>query len=130
MSLSQLLQLPRKGTLVSIAMTKLSFLEALELTLELLTETFGAWSRPAILVEGSPREPEGRAPRVRVRNGDVERPLANLGWRTVGTLHPDAAALDAAATILGVGRGSRLYRAVRTPGLAASARREAPGGRF
>ena len=92
-----------------------------ELTLKLLTETFGAWSRPAIPVEGSPREPEGRAPRVRVRNGDVERPLANLGWRTVGTLHPDAAALDAAATILGVGRGSRLYRAVRMPGLAASA---------
>ena len=92
-----------------------------ELTLELLTETFGAWSRPASPVAGSPREPDARAPRVRVRNGDVERPLANLGWRTVGTVHPDAAALDAAATILGVGRGSRLYRAVRTPGLAASA---------
>jgi zinc protease len=90
-------------------------------TLELLNETFGAWSRPAVPVEGSPPEQNGRAPRVRVRNGDVKRPLANLGWRTVGTLHPDAAALDAAATILGAGRGSRLHRAVRMPGFAASA---------
>ncbi len=87
----------------------------------LASETYGGWDRPAVPVEGSPPEPDGPPPAVQVERGDVERPLVDLGWRTVGTLHPDAAALDMAATILGGGRGSRLYRGVRMPGLAASA---------
>ncbi len=89
--------------------------------LRLAADVYGAWERPAMPVAGSPPEPGDAPPALRVERGDVERPLANVGWRTVGTLHPDAAALDMAATILGTGRGSRLYRAVRTPGLAASA---------
>jgi zinc protease len=89
--------------------------------LRLATDVYGSWERSATPVEGSPPEPGAAPPALQVERGDVERPLANVGWRTVGTLHPDAAALDMAATILGTGRGSRLYRAVRTPGLAASA---------
>jgi zinc protease len=51
----------------------------------------------------------------------VKRPLASIGWRTVGALHEDAPALDVAGMVLGSGRGSRLYRALRVPGIAASA---------
>ena len=57
----------------------------------------------------------------RVLRGDVERPLVSLGWRTVPALHDDTPALDLAAGILGAGRGSRLYRHLRAPGLAARA---------
>jgi zinc protease len=43
-----------------------------------------------------------------------------LGWRTPGTLDPDTAVLDVAASILATGRASRLYRAVREKKLASS----------
>jgi zinc protease len=89
--------------------------------LRLAMDVYGPWERPVTPVECSPPESGAAPPALQVERGDVKRPLANVGWRTVGTLHPDAAALDMAATILGTGRGSRLYRAVRTPGLAASA---------
>ncbi|UCF41891.1 MAG: insulinase family protein [Gemmatimonadota bacterium] len=89
--------------------------------LHIAADTYGAWDRPTRPVEGSPPEPDAAPPGLRVERGDVERPLVNVGWRTVGTLHPDAAALDMTAMILGAGRGSRLYRGVRAPGLAASA---------
>lgn len=82
---------------------------------------FGSWDRPDADVPGSPAEPAGSTARFRLLHGDVERPLGRLGWRTVGMLHPDAAALDAAAGSLGAGRGSSLYRAVRLPGLAHAA---------
>lgn len=86
--------------------------------LRLAETTYGAWDRPAAAVEGSPPEPADATPAVRVLRGDVERPLARIGWRTVGTLHPDAPALEVAAGVLGLGRGSRLYRALRLRGLA------------
>jgi zinc protease len=92
-----------------------------DLALRTAVDTYGGWDRPTAPVAGSPAEPGAAPPELRVERGDVERPLVNLGWRTVGTLHPDAAALDMSAAILGAGRGSRLYRGVRSPGLAASA---------
>lgn len=82
--------------------------------------TLGAWHRPAAPISGSPPEPEGVVAALKVLRGDVQRPLARLGWRTVGALHRDAAALDVAAAVLGAGRGSRLYRTVELPGLAHS----------
>jgi zinc protease len=88
--------------------------------LALLRETYGSWARPRACVAGSPPEPDGVRPSVRVLRGDVERPLASLGWRTVPALDADAPALDVASIILGSGRGSRLYRRLRVPGLAAS----------
>ena len=42
------------------------------------------------------------------------------GWRTPGLLHPDTPLLDLAAAVLGSGRASRLYRAVRERQLASS----------
>jgi len=89
---------------------------------DLAEQLYGGWFRPAAAIESSPVEADGASPAVRVINGDVARPLAVMGWRTVPTLHPDAPVLDVTASVLGTGRGSRLYRAVRTPGLASGAR--------
>jgi zinc protease len=88
--------------------------------LGLIDASFGPWSRSTQEVPPSPAEPDRRQARARTLRGDVERPLASIGWRTVGTLHEDAPALDIAATMLGSGRGSRLYRALQVPGIAAS----------
>ncbi len=90
--------------------------------LTLARAAYGDWDRSTVSVEGSPPEPDTIVPSVRVLTGDVKRPLAVLGWKTVGTLHQDTSALDVAASVLGNGRGSRLYRGVRTPGLASSVR--------
>ncbi len=56
--------------------------------------------------------------RVRDMDADIELAEVVMGWRTPGATHPDTPALDMAATILGHGRGSRLYRAVREKRLA------------
>ena len=63
---------------------------------------------------------ERDAPGVRLRTlaGDVAQAHAAFGWRTVDATHPDAAALDLAGLVLGSGRASRLYRAVREAQLA------------
>jgi zinc protease len=58
--------------------------------------------------------------RYREMSGDVAETQLVLGWRTVRAGVPDSALLDLAATTLGSGRASRLYRAVRERGLAAS----------
>ena len=58
--------------------------------------------------------------RYREISGDVAETQLVLGWRTVPAGHRDSALLDLAATTLGSGRASRLYRAVRERGLAAS----------
>ncbi|MDH3456447.1 MAG: insulinase family protein [Gemmatimonadota bacterium] len=92
-----------------------------ERVLDLATATYAEWRRPTAVVEASPAEPDGDRAAIRVLHGDVQRPLASMGWQTTGTLHADAPALDVTATVLGQGRGSRLYRALRLPGVAASA---------
>jgi zinc protease len=58
--------------------------------------------------------------RYREMSGDVAETQLVLGWRTVRAGAPDSPLLDLAATTLGSGRASRLYRAVRERGLAAS----------
>jgi zinc protease len=81
---------------------------------------YGAWRRPATAIEPGPEEPPERPAAHRVLRGDVERPLAAVGWRTPGFGHPDAPALDVAAAVLGAGRGSWLSSGVRVPGLASA----------
>jgi len=81
---------------------------------------YGGWRRPPVAVEPSPAEPAERPSSARVLRGDVERPLAAIGWRTVGPDHPDAPALDVAAAVLGSGRASWLSTTVRVPGLASA----------
>ena len=58
--------------------------------------------------------------RYREWSGDIGQTQLALGWRTPGTTHPDTPALDMLATVLGGGRASRLYRAVRERRLASA----------
>jgi zinc protease len=72
------------------------------------------------LPDHGPEEARWHGARYRALTGDVQQAHATFGWRTVGPLHPDAPALDVAASVLATGRASRLYRAVRERGLAMS----------
>lgn len=58
--------------------------------------------------------------RYRELAGDVSQSQIAFGWRTPPSLHADTPMLDLAATVLGSGRASRLYRAVRERKLAAA----------
>lgn len=67
-----------------------------------------------------PAEPSHSGFRYEELSGDVEQTHVEIGWSGVPNLHPDLAALDLAAAVLGSGRASRLYRAVRDRKLAGS----------
>ena len=67
-----------------------------------------------------PPEPDHTGFRYRELSGDIAQSQLVFGWRTPGTLHPDTPALDVTAALLGTGRASRLYRAVREKKLASS----------
>lgn len=58
--------------------------------------------------------------RYREMTGDIGQTQLAFGWRTPGTTHPDTPALDLLSAVLGSGRASRLYRAVRERRLASS----------
>ena len=63
-------------------------------------------------------EPEHADFRYRELHGDIAQTHIEFGWRTVPDIHPDTPALDMIARVLGAGRASRLYRAVRDRKLA------------
>ena len=67
-----------------------------------------------------PREPAHTGFRYRELDGDITQTQLVIGWRAPGSLDPDTPLLELAATMLGSGRGSRLYRAVRERKLATS----------
>ena len=75
--------------------------------LALAARYWGDWAGSATPIDASPEEPPGRPGTLKVLRGDVMRPIAAFGWRTVGPLHPDAPALDLAA----LDGGPRLTRA-------------------
>jgi zinc protease len=81
---------------------------------------FGDWPAAEGVVDRSPEEPWRRGVRARTLRGDVKRAEVVVGWRGLPPLHPDAAALDVAAVVLGSGRGSRLFQALRQPGVVTS----------
>lgn len=92
-----------------------------ERAVQLAAALYGEWRPQPGEVPPGPREPEERPPgRIAVLQGDVQRPLAAVGWRSVDLLHPDAVPLDLFAPVLGSGRGSRLWRILRQPGVASS----------
>jgi zinc protease len=82
--------------------------------------------RYAHLQAGSPARTPGATEegvagfRYREWAGDIGQTQLAFGWRTPGTSDPDTPALDLLATVLGSGRASRLYRAVRERRLASS----------
>jgi zinc protease len=85
-----------------------------------VTELYGNLeSRDPVRTPG-PSEPKHDDFRYRELAGDIAQSQLVLGWRTPGTLDPDTAILDAAASILATGRASRLYRAVREKKLVSS----------
>lgn len=88
--------------------------------LEMARAAYGDWPGVAGAVDRSPDEPPLRQVRARTLRGDVSQAELVLGWRTIPPLHEDAPALDLAAAVLGSGRGSWLYRALREPGIVTS----------
>ncbi|MEO8294974.1 MAG: pitrilysin family protein [Gemmatimonadota bacterium] len=88
--------------------------------LDLARAAYGDWSGAQGIIDPSPEEPHHRDVRARTLRGDVTHTHLALGWHAVPPLHPDAPALDLASAVLGSGRGSWLYRAIRETGLATS----------
>ena len=91
-----------------------------EEALELARAAYGGWAVAKGAVDLSPEEPPRREVRARTLRGDITHAELVLGWRAVPPLHQDAPALDVAAAILGLGRGSWLYRALRETGTVTS----------
>lgn len=86
--------------------------------LRAVDDCYGALPAGTPVRHPGPAEPEHAGFRYRALAGDVTQTTLEIGWRTVPVMHPDAPALDLAASILGTGRASRLYRAVRDRRLA------------
>ncbi|MGI9089540.1 MAG: M16 family metallopeptidase [Gemmatimonadaceae bacterium] len=89
-------------------------------TLALVNELYGALPSAIPVRDVGPGEAEHPGFRYRELSGDVQQTQVEIGWRTVSALHPDVPALDLTASVLGSGRASRLYRAVRDRQLAGS----------
>ncbi len=85
-----------------------------------VTRRYGAL--PAGTPTLSAGEEEVAQPGFRYRewSGDIGQTQVAFGWRTPGTLDDATPALDILSVILGGGRASRLYRAVREKKLATS----------
>jgi len=60
-----------------------------------------------------PEEPRQVAPRVVVEEAPIELGHLHVSWHIPDLRHPDVPLLDVLATLLGIGRSSRLYREVR-----------------
>ena len=89
-------------------------------TLERVRALYGALPSGEPVRTPGPSEPAHSGFRYEELSGDVEQTHVEIGWRTVPSEHPDVPALDLAAAVLGSGRASRLYRAVRDRKLAGS----------
>jgi len=85
-----------------------------------VTDLYGGLESLDPVRHPGPAEPKHDDFRYRELAGDIAQSQLVLGWRTPGTLDPDTAILDAAASVLATGRASRLYRAVREKKLASS----------
>ncbi|HMH25348.1 MAG TPA: pitrilysin family protein, partial [Gemmatimonadaceae bacterium] len=85
-----------------------------------VTELYGGLESLDPVRHPGPAEPKHDDFRYRELASDIAQSQLVLGWRTPGTLDPDTAILDAAASVLVTGCASRLYRAVREKKLASS----------
>ncbi|MEP6989609.1 MAG: pitrilysin family protein [bacterium] len=85
-----------------------------------VTARHGALARGTPERSPSPLEEGPIEFRYREWSGDIGQTQVAMGWRTPGTLHDATPALDILSTVLGGGRASRLYRAVRERKLATS----------
>ena len=85
-----------------------------------VTESYGSLDGGDPVRRPGPVEPDHTGFRYRELAGDIAQSQLLFGWRTPGTLDPDTAVLDVTAALLGTGRASRLYRAVREKKLAST----------
>ena len=88
--------------------------------LQRVTELYGGLESAEPIRHPGPEEPDRTGFRYRELAGDIAQSQLVFGWRTPGSLDSDTAVLDVAAALLGTGRASRLYRAVREKKLASS----------
>ncbi len=88
--------------------------------LQLAERQYGALPNAPIARDRGPAEPDHHAFRAHELSGDVTQTQLVFGWHTPGILDPASPVLDVGAAMLGAGRASRLYRAVRDRSLAAS----------
>jgi len=89
-------------------------------TLDALEAAYGDWKAGPGELDHSVPEPVRTGLRVQTLRGDVRQAELIVGWRGIPALHPDGPALDLAAATLSAGRSSRLYRALREPGIVGS----------
>src|SRR6266542_1814937 len=89
-------------------------------TMARVTELYGSLPDSEPMRSPSAAEPAHDDFRYRELSGDIAQTQVVFGWRTPRTLHDDTPLLDFAASLLGTGRASRLYRALRERQLASS----------
>ncbi len=89
-------------------------------TMSRVTELYGSLPNSEPVRHPGPTEPAHNDFRYRELSGDIAQTQVLFGWRTPRTLHEDTPVLDVAASLLGTGRASRLYRALRERQLASS----------
>lgn len=75
-----------------------------------IRDTFADWPRQPRAPIVLPREPSQASPRTARKTGPVQLTRIEWAYPTVGLSHPDAAALDAIATIVGRGRSARIVK--------------------
>jgi zinc protease len=85
---------------------------AAEVEAQIKTAFVGAKARPMPPMV-LPEEPRQLAPREVVEEAPIELAHLHFSWHVPDLRHPDVPVLDVMATILGVGRSSRLYQNVR-----------------
>ena len=88
----------------------------------LVEQHYGSIADARIDRSVGPQEPAHVDPSFRYAElaGDIQQAEIIFGWRTPALLHDDTPPLDLVAAVLGSGRASRLYRAVRERRLASS----------
>ncbi len=91
-----------------------------EAAIHAVERAYGSLTAAPVDRSPGPDEPERSGFRYRDMAADITQTQLAFGWRTQGTLHADTAPLELAAAVLGSGRASRLYRAVRERELATS----------
>jgi zinc protease len=82
-------------------------------TLNAVTKFFGDWKRRAFDPALLPDEPRQQGTRSAAKNFTTDLTRVAFGWQIPGESHPDKAALDVLAFLLGSGRSSRLYHELR-----------------
>jgi len=81
--------------------------------IESVERHLGSWHRRPYEAVLLPDEPRQRGRREARKDFATELAYVSCGWQIPGESHPDKAALDVLAFLLGSGRSSRLYQTLR-----------------